>query len=139
MKRPRAKPGREGPGGANAVAAYSEAQAPAFRAICEALRKRIDAALPKAASRVWHGSPVWFLDGNPVVGYSATASAVHLLFWNGRAFGDALLEPVGKHRAAQARFADAAAIDPKAVRRWLKKAGADVFDSRAFFRKARGG
>jgi hypothetical protein len=96
-------------------------------------------ALPKATARVWHGSPVWFIGENPVVGYSATKQGVHLLFWNGRAFDEPDLKPVGKYRAAQAVFGDAAEIDPKMVRRWLKKAGADVFDSVAFFKKLREG
>jgi hypothetical protein len=124
-------------GGADPIAAYAEPQTPAFRAICEALRPLIDAALPTATSKVWHGSPVWFIDDNPVVGYNATAKGVNLLFWNGQAFDEPALKPVGKYRAAQAVFDDAAAIDAKEIRRWLKKAKADVFDSRAFFKKLR--
>ncbi|MCK6482300.1 MAG: hypothetical protein L6R43_19780, partial [Planctomycetes bacterium] len=58
---------------------------------------------------------------------------------NGQALGEPDLEPVGKYGAAAAVFADATAIDAKAVRRWLRKAGANVFDSRAFFRKKREG
>lgn len=46
---------------------------------------------------------------------------------------------MGKYRAAQATFGDAAEIDPKVIRRWLKKAKSDVFDSKAFFRKLRKG
>jgi hypothetical protein len=107
--------------------------------MCDSLRNLIEAALPKASAKVWHGSPVWFIDDNPVVGYNATAKGVNLLFWNGRAFDEAELKPVGKYGAAQAVFADAAAIDPKAVRRWLKKAKADVFDSKGFFKKLREG
>jgi hypothetical protein len=80
---------------------------------------------------------VWFIDDNPVVGYNATAKAVNLLFWNGQAFGEANLKPVGKYRAAQAIFGDAAEIDSNVVRRWLKKAESDVFDSKTFFKKLR--
>jgi hypothetical protein len=133
------KPGKGDASGEDRIAAYSEAQPPAFRTICDVLRELIDSALPEASSKIWHGSPVWFIDDNPVVGYNATAKAVHLLFWNGQAFDEAGLQPVGKQRAAQARFADAAEIDPKVIRRWLKKANSDVFDSRAFFKKMREG
>ena len=125
------------PNGANQITAYSQAQPPAFRSICDLLRELIDTALPRATSKVWHGSPVWFIDDNPVVGYNATAKAVNLLFWNGKAFDEPGLKPVGKYRAAQAIFRDAAEIDPKVIRRWLKKAKSDVFDSRAFFKKLR--
>lgn len=126
-----------GPDGHDQIVAYSKAQPVAFRTICDLLRGLIDTALPRATSKVWHGSPVWFIDGNPVVGYSANRKAVHLLFWNGQAFDEPSFIPVGKYGAAQAVFVDAAEIDPKAVRRWLRMAASDVFDSRAFFRKLR--
>src|SRR5262245_17779532 len=135
----KAKPTKLDSSGDDEIAAYSRAQRPAFRSMCELLRKLIVAALPKATSKVWHGSPVWFIDANPVVGYNATAKSVNLLFWNGQAFDEADLEPVGKYGAAQAKFSDVAEIAPKVVRRWLKKAGSDVFDSRAFFKKLREG
>jgi hypothetical protein len=127
------------PTGDDQIAAYSQAQPLAFRTICDLLHELIDTALPKAISKVWHGSPVWFIEDNPVVGYNATAKAVNLLFWNGQAFGESALKPVGKYRAAQAIFRDAAEIDPKIVRRWLKKAESNVFDSKAFFKKLREG
>jgi hypothetical protein len=128
-----------GSNGGNQIVAYSRAQPIAYRSICDLLRELIDAALPKATAKVWHGSPVWFIDDNPVVGYNATAKGVNLLFWNGQALDEAALKPVGKYRAAQATFADAEDIDPKVVRRWLKKAKSDVFDSKAFFKKQREG
>jgi hypothetical protein len=123
--------------GGDEIAAYSQAQLLALRTICERLRALIDAALPKATSKVWHGSPVWFMGENPVVGYSATAKTVKLLFWNGQAFDEASLQPVGKYRAAEARFSNGGELDPKVIRRWLTKAKADVFDSKAFFKKLR--
>lgn len=110
-----------------------------MRSMCEFLRKLIVAALPKATAKVWHGSPVWFIDDNPVVGYNATAKTVNLLFWNGKAFDEADLLPVGKYGAAQAKFGDSGEIDAKVIRRWLKKAGSAVFDSKAFFKKLREG
>jgi hypothetical protein len=121
------------------IAAYSAAQSPSFAAICDELRQLISAAIPKASCKVWHGSPVWFIEENPVVGYNATAKAVNLLFWNGQALDEPDLAPVGKYRAAQAKFADASEMDAKAIRRWLKKAKSDVFDSKAFFKKLREG
>jgi uncharacterized protein YdhG (YjbR/CyaY superfamily) len=118
------------------IAEYAKDQTPGFRAVCKSLRGLIDAALPKATSKVWHGSPVWFMGENPVVGYCAKAKVVQLLFWNGRAI-DKDLAPVGKYGAAEATFADAAEIDAPAVRRWLRKARTDVFDSKGFFQKMR--
>ena len=140
MKKPgEAKTVERDPSGDDQIAAYSQAQPLALRPICDLLRELIDTALPKATSKVWHGSPVWFMDDNPVVGYNATAKTVNLLFWNGQAFDEAGLQPAGKYRAAQAKFSDAAEIDLKVIRRWLKKAKSDVFDSKAFFKKLREG
>ena len=96
-----------------------------------------NSSLPGTTSKVWHGSPVWFKDENPIVGYSTTAKSVNLLFWNGQALDEPTFQPVGKYFAAQAVFASAAEVDAKAVRRWLKKAKANVFDSQGFFQKLR--
>jgi len=125
--------------GDDQITAYSQAQTLALRTICDLLRELIDTALPKATFKIWHGSPVWFINDNPVVGYNATAKTVNLLFWNGQAFDETGLTPVGKYRAAQAMFGDAAEIDLKVIRRWLKKPKSDVFDSKAFFRNLRKG
>ena len=125
------------PNSSDQIAAYSQAQPLALQEICDLLRELIDTALPKAISKVWHGSPVWFIDDNPLVGYNATAKAVNLLFWNGRAFDEPTLKPMGKYRAAQALFSGAAEIDPDVIRRWLKKAESDVFDSKTYFKKLR--
>jgi hypothetical protein len=125
--------------GGQQIVAYAQGQPPAFRTICDVLRGLIDAAFPKATFKVWHGSPVWFIEGNPVVGYSVTANSVSLLFWNGRAFYEPYLKPVGKYRAAQVVFEHAAEIDPEAIRRWLRKARSAVLDSKAFFKKLREG
>ena len=133
----KSKNGEDARNGADQIAAYSQAQPLALRAVCDLLRELIDTALPRATSKVWHGSPVWFIDDNPVVGYNATAKAANLLFWNGQAFDEPTLKPVGKYQAAQALFGDAAEIAPKVIRRWLKKAKSDVFDSKAYFKKLR--
>ena len=121
------------------IAAYGQAQSTELRELCDQLRRLIDSALPNAASKIWHGSPVWFIDENPVVGYNATTKTVNLLFWNGQAFNEPALKPVGKYRAAQAVFSGAAGIDPEVIRRWLKKSKSDVFDSKAYFKKLREG
>lgn len=49
---------------------YNRAQGPADRAICQLLAERIEGGLPEAENKIWHGHPVWFLGGNPIVGYS---------------------------------------------------------------------
>lgn len=92
------------------------------RQICQRLMDAIEQLLPKATGKVWHGSPVWFIDDNPIVGFSKLKNHVQLLFWSGQSFDVAGLTPVGKHKAAEARFIGAAEIDPILLAVWLEKA-----------------
>lgn len=122
------------PAGADGIAHYAQTQTAAHAAICCALRAEIDAVLPNATAKIWHGSPVWFIGENPVVGYNVTSKkGVNLLFWNGQSLAETALKAAGKFRAAQIQFTDASEIDPKALRRWLKRARADIWDSRSYF------
>lgn len=111
------------------IAGYDASQAPALAALCRRLRAAILRALPNAKAMVWHGSPVWFVAEVPVVGYCVGAKGdVQLLFWNGQAFGDPELSPMGRFKAAQARFSDVADVDATRLDRWLAKAGELLWD-----------
>jgi hypothetical protein len=112
----------------DAITAYAKKAKPDHAAVCAALRKAIDAALPKATSKIWHAIPVWFIGENPVVGYHAKPVGVTLMFWNGQSFEDPALEAVGKFHAAQVKYRKVADIDAKLLARWLKKAKSDVWD-----------
>lgn len=61
---------------------YSSLQAPTERVICQLLAGQIDRHLPEAENKVWHAHPVWFLDVNPIVGYSKLKDCARLLFWS---------------------------------------------------------
>jgi hypothetical protein len=111
------------------IAGYDAAQSSAEASVCRRLRAEIVRALPDAESKVWHGSPVWFVGDTPVVGYNVAArGGVVLLFWNGQAFRDPALKPIGKYKAAQARFGEVSEIRTAPLRRWLKKAGKEIWD-----------
>ena len=111
------------------IPAYDAAQPSGAASVCRKLRAEIERALPRATSKVWHGAPVWFVGETPVVGYNVAARGdVVLLFWNGQAFGDPALEPIGKFKAAQARFTEESEIKVGPLRRWLKKAGTELWD-----------
>lgn len=104
------------------IARYHGAHAGPVRAVLEVLRDEICSVLPEAESKVWHGHPVWFLEGNPVVGYSVMKSGPRLLFWSGQSFDEPGLTPEGSFKAAQARFERPEDIKLRDLRRCLKKA-----------------
>lgn len=103
------------------VASYNAAQEGEARAICEALASQIDQGLPEAENRIWHAHPVWFLDGNPIVGYSKLKGCVRLLFWSGQSFDESGLRPEGKFKAAEARYTERAEVDGDKLRKWLEE------------------
>ncbi len=91
--------------------AYNDRQSPEDKTICDLL-----------ATEVWHAHPVWFLDGNPVAGYSKLKGCVRLLFWSGQSFDEDGLAPEGKFKAAEARYTDVDQVNTKDLKRWLGKA-----------------
>jgi hypothetical protein len=101
------------------TATYNAAQSPEDRQTCDLLAREIDRALPEAEHKIWHAHPVWFLDGNPVVGYSTLKACVRLLFWSGQSFSTPGLSPEGKFKAAEARFTSAEQVDLRTLRTWL--------------------
>lgn len=104
------------------TAKYNEALAQPDREICELLAGVIDENLPEAENKIWHAHPVWFLDGNPVVGYSKLKGCVRLLFWSGQSFGEEELEKEGSFKAAEARYTAGDQVSRKSLKRWLAKA-----------------
>lgn len=82
---------------------FNAAQEPEDRAICETLAAEIDQHLGEAESKIWHRHPVWFLNGNPIVGYSKLKDCVRLLFWSGQSFDEPGLAPQGTFKAAEVR------------------------------------
>lgn len=94
----------------------------AFAEIGSALSKLIVKALPKAEGKVWHGHPVWFLNGNPVVGYSLKKSGIEVLFWSGQSFKNAGLVAIGKFKAAKHEVPTLKALDKKQLATWLVEA-----------------
>ena len=103
------------------IKAYNNSQAPSDKAICNLLATEIDGVLTNAENKIWHAHPVWFLDGNPIVGYSKLKDSVRLLFWSGQSFEEDGLKPEGTFKAAEARYTSAAEVNTKDLKRWLTK------------------
>lgn len=101
---------------------YNNQQAGNDKAICELLCNEINRALPEAESKIWHAHPVWFLDGNPVAGYSKLKGSVRLLFWSGQSFNEPELQNEGKFKAAEKRYTDVSQVNTTDLHRWLEKA-----------------
>jgi hypothetical protein len=101
---------------------YNDAQRPGDRAICQLLAKEIDRNLPEAENKVWHAHPVWFLDGNPIVGYSKLKNSVRLLFWSGQSFEEEGLKDEGNFKAAEVRYTAVDQVDTAKLSLWLTEA-----------------
>ncbi len=99
---------------------YLQALPEADRSVAEALAGAIGRGLPEAENKVWHAHPVWFLDGNPIVGISKLKGCVRLLFWSGQSFPTPGLQPEGTFKAAEARYTSVDQIDPRSVEAWLQ-------------------
>jgi hypothetical protein len=91
------------------------------REICQLLWEEINQHLPEAENKVWHAHPVWFLEGNPIVGYSKLKGSVRLLFWSGQSFDEESLHNEGGFKAAETRYTSADQINKKDLQRWLEK------------------
>jgi len=114
---------------------YNRAQTKPDQAICNKLMKIISSELKEAESKIWHRHPVWFLDGNPIVGYSKLKDCIRLMFWSGVSFEEERLQPgTGKFKDASIRYTDAKQIDEKELRRWLKKSRRIQWDYRNIYK-----
>lgn len=104
------------------ILAYNQSQTGNFAAICELLAEEINTNLPNSENKVWHGHPVWFLDGNPTVGYSIQKPGVRLMFWSGADFDEEQLTPgTGKFKDASIFYNSVSEANKADILRWLKK------------------
>ncbi len=102
---------------------YNDNQSEDDKKICEFLGKEISRNLPDAESKIWHAHPVWFLDGNPITGYSKQKKGIRLMFWSGADFEeDKLNIRGGKFKDASVFYNSVSEIDTNDLKRWLEKA-----------------
>ena len=101
---------------------YNNKQSSAGKAIFDLLFQEINKHLSKAENKVWHGHPVWFLDGNPIAGYSKEKPGIRLMFWSGAGFDEeGLSVRRKKFKDASVFYNDVSEINLKDLKRWLKK------------------
>lgn len=105
-----------------AINDFNNGQEAVDQAICNLLASVIDKELKEASSKIWHRHPVWFLDGNPIVGYSKQKKGIRLMFWSGADFDEQGLNVKGeKFKDASIFYTNATDIDKKDLKRWLQK------------------
>ncbi len=104
------------------VTLYNAAQSGEHKKICKKLNEVFAHELNTAESKVWHGSPVWFLKGNPIAGYAVRKHGVQLLFWSGQSFIDSGLKTAGSFKAAEMHYTSSTDIKVTVLRGWLKQA-----------------
>jgi len=97
--------------------------------------EQIDRTLPDAENKIWHAHPVWFLEGNPIVGYSRLKDGVRLLFWSGQSFKEKGLKKEGTFKAAEARYTAVDQVDTEKLRRWLAEARDIQWDYKNLIRR----
>lgn len=113
----------------NHIKSYNNEQTVTDKAICNRLATIIDSELTEAESKVWHAHPVWFLEDNPIVGYSKQKSGIRLMFWSGASFEEDGLNVVGKKfKDASVFYNNVSEIDEAQLKSWLEKARAIQWD-----------
>jgi len=110
------------------IQGYNNSQTNKDKEICDLLAKEICISLPEAENKIWHAHPVWFLDGNPIVGYSKLKNCIRLLFWSGQSFDEEILQNEGSFKAAEIRYISTEQINTKDLKRWLKKSKSIQWD-----------
>ncbi|MBK9257868.1 MAG: DUF1801 domain-containing protein [Saprospiraceae bacterium] len=104
------------------IQTYNNQHPEAYKDICDQLCSIINQELTEAESKIWHSHPVWFLEGNPIVGYSKQKPGIRLMFWSGKDFEESgLIVKGGKFKDASIFYNCVDEINPEDLSRWLKK------------------
>jgi uncharacterized protein YdhG (YjbR/CyaY superfamily) len=104
------------------IQSYNDSQSEADKEICDLLAATINNVLSDAELKIWHAHPVWFLDGNPTVGYSKQKKGIRLMFWSGGDFDEQDLNVRGmKFKDASIFYNHAKEVDTGNLKRWLSK------------------
>lgn len=89
---------------------------------CKLLANTIDSELTNSKSKIWHAHPVWFLDDNPIVGFSKQKKGIRLMFWSGADFEEDNLNVLGgKFKDASRFYNSTSEINIDDLKRWIAK------------------
>jgi len=102
---------------------YNDKLSEADKTICHLLAVEITKKMAYAENKIWHSHPVWFLNENPIVGYSKEKKGLRLMFWSGADFGERALNMRGaKFKDASIYYTAADEINIDDLKRWMGKA-----------------
>ena len=114
---------------------YNNSQESNDKNICNHLAQIINLEIEGSTNKIWHGHPVWFLNGNPIVGYDKLKGSVRLLFWSGQSFEEPGLSNEGSFKAAEARYTKLDQINEEDLKRWLEKSKKIQWDYKNIVRR----
>lgn len=94
-----------------------------FKSIADRLAVIIQENLDDISQhKIWHGHPVWFINENPIVGYSLQKRGLRLMFWSGQSFDEPDLSIYGPtFKDASIFYSDISEINEQDLSRWLGK------------------
>lgn len=105
------------------IESYNITKDGATKEICNSLSVILCQHFSNAEAKIWHAHPVWFIDGNPIVGYSVLKAGVRLMFWSGADFDEPQLQPgTGKFKDASILYTAVNQIKEEDIIRWIEKA-----------------
>jgi hypothetical protein len=118
------------------IVAYNNRQEAGLTEVCDLLAQEIDRALYGAKNKIWHAHPVWFIDENPIVGYSKQKAGIRLMFWSGADFAEPALNVVGKKfKDASIFVRSVSEVNQPDLARWLQKATEIQWDYKNIVRR----
>ena len=118
------------------IKSYNESQIGEERLICERLGSILSELLSDAENKIWHKHPVWFLNGNPIVGYSKLKAGIRLMFWSGASFDeDRLKLGTGKFKDASILYSSISEIEDNEIKKWVEKGREIQWDYKNIYKR----
>lgn len=115
---------------------YIEKQSCEDRDICNLLAGIISKEFSDTENKMWHSHPVWFINGNPIVGFSKQKAGIRLMFWSGADFDEKDLNVLGaKFKDASIFYNHPEEINQLQIVNWLKKARVIQWDYKNLVKK----
>ena len=118
------------------VISFNESQSEKEAEICHLLATTINELMQEAENKIWHRHPVWFLEGNPIVGYSKLKAGIRLMFWSGASFDEEELKPgTGKFKDASKVYTSVDEINRANLERWIAKSKEIQWDYKNIYKR----